>query len=196
MVWWWLLCVYRGLRVFELWWLVVGQLSGMGHCIATLCKGGYVGDDAGDCETMDLLSATDPDAVSVGATKTKCVDTVVMQGFDGAHAMDEILRECLQYERGSRLHLCVAYRLLRIQIMKEAIAKTERVFLPDLMILYVGPAGVPGHCVQIREDEVGSITHAFMRVRVFRFIFTPTDLPLKTTKRKSESEYTNNEDET
>jgi hypothetical protein len=172
-----------------------GRLSGMGHYIATLCKGGYVGDDAGEYETMGLLSATDPDAVGVGVTKTKCVDTVVMQGVDGAHAMDEILRECLQYERGSKLHICVAYRLLRIQVMKEAIAKTERVFMPDLMILYVGPASAPGHYVQNIKDGVGGIAHAFMQVRVYRFFFNPTGLSPKTTKRKLESEYTNSEDE-
>jgi hypothetical protein len=170
-------------------------------------------DDTGEYETMGLLSTTDPDdAVCVGCTKTKFVDTVVIQGFDGAHAMDDILRECLQYERGSRLHLCVAYRLLRLQVMKEAIVATHRVFMPDLMILYVGPVGVPEtnqesalHCappetnhphyVQHSKNGVDSIAHAFMRVRVFRFIVAPTGLSPKTNKRKLGSEHTNSEDE-
>lgn len=178
-------CMGVGIRV------VVGgnanRIFDMGHCIATLCRGSAFDPD--EFDTVGLLPESGTPAVGSGIDATLRVDNVITQGLDGAHAMDRLMRDCLQCEPGARLHVCVAYTLLRMEVMRGAIIKKERVFMPDHMILYVEPSGIPVDRFQVGKCQV------FMRVRVFRFLVIPMGISRDCAKRKAGCESTDSDDE-
>ncbi|KAJ1467074.1 hypothetical protein T484DRAFT_1756140 [Baffinella frigidus] len=159
----------------------------MGHCIATLCGSVFDPDECDDI--AGLLPDGDKNGSSAGVNSTKRIDAVLTQGSDGAHAMDKLMRDCLQCEPGARLHICVAYTLLRMQVMRGSITQKERVFMPDHMILYVEPSGAPVGPIQ------PEMSRAFMRVRVFRFLVIPSGISRASAKRKAGNESTDSDDD-
>lgn len=161
----------------------------MGHCIATLCKRGSAFDPDKYGDVAGLLPEGDNNGSSAVVNSTKCTDAVITQGYDGAHAMEKLMRDCLQCEPGARLQICVAYTLLRVQVMRGSITQKERVFMPDHMVLYVEPSGVPGGHPQ------PGVSQAFMRVRVFRFLVIPMGVSRTSAKRKAGGESTDSDDD-
>ena len=165
-------------------------LCDMGHCIATLCKG-QSETDMDQYDNLVLLAENNAENMNVpGLDANKRVDAVISQGVEGAHAMDKLMRDCLQCEPGARMHVCVAYTLLRVEVMRNAITMKERVFMPDHMILFVEPAPVPAICVS------HGMSHAYMRVRVFRFLLIPTGVSRDSAKRKAGNVSSDDEDHT
>ena len=86
------------------------------------------------------------------------------------------------------MHICVAYTLLRMEVMKSAITKKERVFMPDHMILFAEPVLVPVNC------NLTGVPQAFMRVRVFRFLVVPMGISRDSAKRKAGNASSDDED--
>ena len=150
----------------------------MGHRIATLCNGRRALDND-ECDTEELMFRNGDGTTNTETGVSSCVDVVVPQGSEGAHAMDNLVRDCLRCEPGARLHICVAYSLLRIEVIRKSIGKKERVFMPDHMILFVEPCDVPTACLQ------PGVSQAFMRVRVFRFLVLPSGVSQGSAKRKA-----------
>ena len=150
----------------------------MGHRIATLCNGRRALDN-GECDTEELLFRNGDGTTNTDTGVSSCVDVVVPQGSEGAHVMDNLVRDCLRCEPGARLHICVAYSLLRIEVIRKSIGKKERVFMPDHMILFVEPCDIPTECLQ------PGVSQAFMRVRVFRFLVLPSGVSQGSAKRKA-----------
>lgn len=106
--------------------------------------------------------------------KSLVVDTVITQGSDGVKSLDRIMRDCLHNENGSTLQVCVAYRLLRMEVMRCAVTRQCRVYMPDQMTLYVQSCATPCDT----NDRVNSI-----HVKVIRFVLLPSS-----EKRKIQSD--------
>jgi hypothetical protein len=98
------------------------------------------------------------------------IDTLIQQGFSGATALDNVMRRCMGNEPGSTLHVCVPYSKLRLEIIQKTVVVSSQVFLPGSMTLFIEP---------MKEGQ-------FLRVRVLRFIVTPStcDEQGRVSKRK------------
>jgi hypothetical protein len=125
-------------------------------------------------EGPDADPVTPPDDAG-GLTKIGCIDTVIPQGPPGVRALDGILRECLHCENGGRIHRCVSYSLLRLQIMQYGIVQMSRVLIPDQYLLYVEPTAAPPPLTAAEGD-----TAVYMRVRLFKFLVLPVTAKRKT----------------
>jgi hypothetical protein len=97
--------------------------------------------------------------------KSLVVDTVITQGLDGVKKLDRIMRDCLHNEDGSTLQVCVAYRLLRMDLMRHEVTGQCRIYMPDQMTLYV--QSCDASCVT--NERTNSIN-----VKVIRFVFVPS----------------------
>jgi hypothetical protein len=148
---------------------------------------------------LDSDIPSSPEDTKSGLTQVQCMDRIIPQGPAGLDALDLVMRESLQCEPGSPLHLGVSYALLRMQVRHFQITKTYRIFMPDLMILYVQPVFITGGLGEtpvrsfaesedlsnIREsiteglsdiaEGVMANVDALMHVRVFRFLTIPRD---------------------
>jgi hypothetical protein len=111
-------------------------------------------------QTMKQCQTEDPgiDVPIKGFFKQLELDTVIPQGSTGALALDKAIRGCIGNAPGSTLHVGVLYTKLKMDILQEVVSGPRRVYLPGFMTLYVEPNKEP----------------KFMRVRVVRFIVTPS----------------------
>jgi hypothetical protein len=151
---------------------------------------------------LDSDFSSSSDACNSGLTPIQCMDRIIPQGPPGLDALDLVMRESLQCEPGSHLHLGVSYALLRMQVRHFRITKNFRIFMPDLMILYVEPVCVAGGldtliakptdvyegCSEVQSEisSPGVDNLALMHVRVFRFLTIPREsLDKHSGKRKA-----------
>jgi hypothetical protein len=110
--------------------------------------------------------------------KRLVVDTVITQGYDGVKSLDRIMRDCLHNENGSTLQVCVAYKLLRMDVMRHAVTGQCRVYMPDQMTLYVQSCATPCGTNE-RETSIS--------VKVFRFVLIPSSDSEKRKMKRDES---------
>jgi hypothetical protein len=125
---------------------------------------GMIATDGSTTCYTPVPPCTDNDPVSAGYTRDECVDTVITQGPGGVTELDRILRECLQYEPGSLLYMGVSYAMLRMQVRQSNVTSVFRIFMPEQVVLYVGPVG----------GAVDSVV--LMHVRVFRLFTLPREV--------------------
>jgi hypothetical protein len=111
--------------------------------------------------------------------KSLVADAVITQGCDGVQSLDRIMRDCLHNERGSTLQMCVAYRLLRMDMMRHTVTGQCRVYMPDQMTLYVQSCATP--CATT-EPPATSIS-----VKVFRYVLIPSSDSEKRKIKRDES---------
>ena len=133
-----------------------------------------------DCENANCEPPCDP--ASGGLTKIACADTVIAQGVGGDSALDNLIRESLQYERGSTLCLGVSYSQIRAAVVQSKITKMVRIFLPEQVVVYVQPikqsvanAESMGATGEEQQHLDGPGVCTYIRVRVFRFLTLPQD---------------------